>query len=419
MRPAGDASFGPATLLDGDGAYFGVPAAGIDASGRATVIWRRHTAHDGASAIRAASTGANGSFGVPQQLGADGGSVVGLAVTPEGRALAAADGDRGIEAFERAAGATRFTRIPMPAAGDLIPGFFGPHGLTVALRLDGGAAIVAGSGGDGVTVLLRGPGGRFGRPTVAQPQPTGAQFVSFYATTSGPGANLPYDQDTGAPSVALGMDGRVLVSWVKPGDARSASSVRIVHGTLSGGLSRTQRLGSPCRETNATQLLTLADGRLGVAWTDDARAISLDGQGFAQGDGRLHIALEGRGAQPASPTLPRLSARIVRPLPRRAGEPLRLRVRCRHAACDVRATAEAWGKVPTPPFQTATGRTQWDPLALAATGTIPAGHAALLEIPTIADYRLTGGPRSARHLLRLLACTMSGHIAQHLTLHLR
>lgn len=151
----------------------------------------------------------------------------------------------------------------------------------------------------------------------------------------------------------------------------------------------------------------------GFAWTDDARAISLDGQGFAQGDGQLHVALEGSAAQAVSPALPRLSARIVGPPPRHAGEPLRLRVRCRHAACDVRATAEAWGKVPTPPFQRGIGRAQWDSLALAATRTIPAGRAALLEIPTIADYQLTGGARSARHLVRLLSGAAMGATRGH------
>jgi hypothetical protein len=158
---------------------------------------------------------------------------------------------------------------------------------------------------------------------------------------------------------------------------------------------------------NAVQPVTLADHRVGVAWTDNASIASLDNLDMPRGDGLLHVALPGT-AQPTPrrhSVPPMLSTQVLGPATIRAEQALRVRVSCRRGPCDVRAVANGYAPHDSDVFADAT--------------TLPAGHSAILLLQPDDGYALIKRRTPASATISLIACAPAGAVAQRLTLHPR
>jgi hypothetical protein len=305
-------------------------AAGVDAAGRATLLWSRELP-SGAESIEAASAAAGAPFAVERlasHVGYDADPV--LAVAPDGWALAAHRRDDGSPrtVYERAPGAASFTVVA------LSPPRFSDE-PAVAIR-DGGGALVAWRGGasgdrDDVQVATRvGPGG-FGAPvTVATPRlfyPAVALDELFDPTLQLILARPPLDSGSARLSAAIAPDGRALVSWTGAAGRESlvAAAPQSALGRLGGSFEPAQRLGGSLRSAEDVVPLFLADGRAAVAWTDQAQ----------RGLGRLHLAFESA----PGPAWPAVRLRLRAPRIQRLflGQPPRVTAVC-DRPCDLRAS---------------------------------------------------------------------------------
>lgn len=408
VRPSAGAAFGPAQPLSRMTGFAPEAAVGIDAAGRATVAWlsrsHAHTQYGSTSIVEVASSSADGGFGPPQRLGRSLGERVALAVAPDGRALLAADvvGELGgsLEAYERLPGGTRFAHVPLRSGGS------SDDGLAVALAPDGGAAIAYRNDARSVTVALRPPGGAFGDWADVVPHVRSASGSAiFFADISG----SPDDAVGRALRAALGPGGEVVLSWVDDARGRRAATAYAALGTLSGGMERPQRLGSPCRSAAGAVPVALPDGRIAVAWADNARAMSLDTWTAARGGGRVHVA-RGEPEGSAGAAAPRLTARLAGPRALAPGETLRVRVRC-DVACDVRAVALARG-VGVAAGGDGSGPAIWT----AASSSLRAGASAVLRVPGMNGFDLAGARGKPRTPLVVSACAPAGALAQRLEL---
>jgi hypothetical protein len=410
VRPPGGAGFGPPQLLDDDAAD-AEPAVGIDAAGRATVAWLHASPRPAALAVaRLASAPAGGRFGPPQTLGRTWGEHVAVAVAPNGRALVAAEAMPHMRAYERLPGATRFAPIHLTGGGDA-------EELAVALADDGGAVIAYRNDATSVFALTRAPGGAFRASTIVPVDRGGGSnsFIAFAVRTPGGRPAPPPDAAAGDLAAALGPGGTVLLTWVDDAADGAAASARAARGTLAGGFERPSRLGSPCRSAAAAQPLSLLDGGLGVAWTDDARVRELGGSTTMRGDGRVHVALPAAPAgAPQPPAAPVLTARLADARALGAAQPLRVRVACR-AACDVRASATA-RSLPQPRWGLGGGGSGGEPLALSASTALRAGGSAVLALRPFAGYDAAGVRGHAQTPIDVVACTPSGPVAQRVRL---
>ncbi len=113
------------------------------------------------------------------------------------------------------------------------------------------------------------------------------------------------------------------------------------HGRLDGPASDASgiALGSPCRTASNITPLLLPDGRVAVAWADDGVSRRGDFMTSGEGDGAIHVALPTERSATPPPPKPRPRVRLLggdRVGPR---TPLRLRVDCGGAGCDVLASA--------------------------------------------------------------------------------
>jgi len=408
-RPAAGAPFGPVVTL-GTGSPFGMqPSAAIDASGHATVVWVSHSSLGGAATIDIADAAAGGRL-VTRQLASAAGDQVALAVSPAGRTLVVDSGSDSILAYERTAGASTFAPVPAPSSSS-------PDELAVALADDGGAVIAyrvdSSLGGVGSAVsafaLLRRPGdAAFGREQVLEGSSDNGSFSAFGFMPSIDTSSSPLPDDRGAQiAAALNASGRVLLTWVDPGTRGSAASAHVASGTLAGGMARPARFGSPCRTANAAQPLTLADGTLGAAWTDNARVTARARSDTPLSGGLLHALLPGRAAVSADAPPPGVSARLTGATALHGGQPIRLRVRCRRGPCIVRAAATAY---PLSRFG--------DPTLVDGSIDLQRGRTGVLALDP-ADGSTLARPHDATAPVSVLACAPAGTRAAHLTLKLR
>ncbi len=333
-RPAAGQPFSPPRVLDrGLADLPAPPAIGIDARGNATVAWLRGGGPDGSVIV--VRSRPDGSLGPDQQLGSDVHDEPSLAVAPGGDALVAFVDGISVDAFERPASASRFARLAVPSGdGDL-------DQTAVALADDGGA-VVATRWNATLSASVRPPGGAFGpmRRLAGPPQAAFDESIEFFV--SGATGPHPPPDDTGrALHAAIGSDGSILLTAVEPSTAGAAAVAVVARGSLTGGFTKPRRVGSPCRPVAGATPFALAAGGLGLAWIDDAHALSNDLFDSALGGGTLHVTA---GALPAArraaaPLDPGLRARVAGPRTLRGGQPLLVRVRCTRGPCDVRASA--------------------------------------------------------------------------------
>lgn len=315
-RRAPGGSFGPVEALTGwqEGNGFRTPevVAATDAAGAATVAWflplPLSPRTGDRTAVEAASAAPGARFAVQRVATTEVLTRPALAVAADGWALLAHDGYGGVSTYERAPGATRFTRVL--SARDTASG-----SPVVAVR-DGGGGLVAWRSGIGATAgvgaAVRAGAGPFGAPREV------AEDVTSVSDFGGAGAVIV---TTGAPLElgneslrgALAPDGRALLAWggsrAAPGSAVTARSAA---GTLAAGFGASQEVGGRILDVNGVAPVFLPDGRAALAWTDNAgRYFS----SFPSGHGTLHLAVEGSGAI-AAPAPPRLTLR-ARPVQRR------------------------------------------------------------------------------------------------------
>jgi hypothetical protein len=315
-RVAGGA-FGAPESLGASTRYFQQLAAGMDASGEATVMFTTDGTR-GRERVNVATARPGAPFGAPKRLGRGSIGEPALAVAADGRALVTASGYEGLEVYERPPGGDFGPRtIPYEASAE---------NTTIVLR-PSGAAVIAwqNTPGEDVIAVVRDGAVPFGEPIrVLEPPPPdtgGDSGGSFGAILDDVG---PPPETSQALRAALGADGRALLVWSTEdrgvGTATVTSSGRTEIGTL----------GSPLREPFGPSPLLLADGARALAWTDGRSYLS-----SGPLSGRLHLALEGAPALPAPPA-PAITAGKPRRSALRPAQPLLLPVRC-SAACDLRA----------------------------------------------------------------------------------
>ncbi|HZV73010.1 MAG TPA: hypothetical protein VFF79_04775 [Conexibacter sp.] len=403
VRPTADAPF-EAPVMQGNGSLSARhPAVGIDAAGHATAVWVSRGSPRGAALLRIASTTDGERFAAPQSLASATGNQVALAVTPAGRTLIVNYGFGSVTAYERAAGASTFAPVALPVSGSL-------DELAVALADDGSAVVAARSAPGPTSALLRRPGGVFGHEQLLEggPADNGSSSVGYVPSDSS-GPAPPPDVQGSKITAALDGSGRVLVTWVDPGERNSAASAHVARGTISGGLTSAVRVGSPCRAANAAQPLMLSDGGLGAAWTDNARMQMQDAGDTLLGGGLLHVLVPGRETPTSDGPSPGLSASLLGPRALHGGQALRLRVRCRRGPCVVRAIATAYALDPSSGNTSLVGNSV----------ELSRGRPSVLTLEPFAGQTFARrGEASAR--LSLVACAAAGSSrVTRLALHLR
>ncbi|MEA2449733.1 MAG: hypothetical protein QOG63_1665 [Thermoleophilaceae bacterium] len=318
------------------------PVVGIDAQGTTTVAWATPTGNetDGVDqAVVSTATGARDqSLGAPARLTRRLADVaeLELAVTPTGEALLAVAAGTGVRLFERRdAGFVSRRRFAPTDNLDSV------GELALAEAPDGSAVIAWRTGYSeeaGVTAVRRTGMGPFGAPVeIARPHFADNGFSDVYFSDNLNRASAPDDRDGTDVRAAISPAGEPVVTWVgirAAGRDRRLRSAYAARGRGAAAFARTL-LGSPCRPANATAPVTLPDGRLGAAWTDNLSRHVFAGLDLPEAKGRLHLAL---ADQP--PDAPGVPPRVTVTAPRMKSldfeQPLRVRVSC-DRACDIRA----------------------------------------------------------------------------------
>jgi hypothetical protein len=353
----------------------GVVAA-FDADGDATVVWARGTPSMGPIQERATevfSAPAGGGFSEPQALTwrLQDTTTPALAVAPDGRALVAVDGVRGISIFERAPGTTAFTSLPgiRTAASTSSP--------TLAMRADGAAVLSWRAEATGIAAMVRSAPGPFAnRLTVARARRLDDDVGGLvFAIGQDEPAFPPYDFDEDLLRLALAEDGSFVIGWHarrRLAFADTPVALRAAYGTLNGSLTPPRSLGSPARSSHGAAALLLRDGSPALALVDNAGALPIDEDASTEvpsGRGRLHL-FSPAGRSPVPPP-PRLSLTVPRRKSLRHGEALQVRVRC-GMACDLRGVVR--GPRNREVFNEGSGRR-----GLGSTS-LPGGRAGILRI---------------------------------------
>ena len=187
-------------------------------------------------------------LGAPQRL-AFGGF---LGMGPDGRALVVKANGGGVSVLERPPGERRIHG----AAGRERTG--GPIDPAVAFGADGRAVVAwhepyAGT----VGAVVREPGATgFGAPVVVVPAPRNDSGFGFSLSDDGGPPELPSLQ------AAIASDGRVRLAWPRKG---GGAATAVLAGTA---VVERQALGGRLRGAEGLSLLTLADGRGALAWTN-------------------------------------------------------------------------------------------------------------------------------------------------------
>ncbi len=431
VRPQAGAPFGAAHVVASRtrGDLFTPPALGVDAAGTVTVAWQASPGpRDDGQRIRVATVAPDGGLaGVQTLMNTYEENGPALAVAPDGGALVVADGPDGLELFERRPGATAFSPAPLPGDRD------SDGGIAVSLA-SGGAAVIADRTDPRALTLAGLPGGR-GPPTVvAWTRPADGAFSppqlltgSFAATVGTIWGSIyfaerptrvepPGDPEHQSVGTALAPDGSVLVTWVDRPTAIRADRVRVARGSVHGGFGRAARIGGDCRAANAAKPFVRRDGSLAVAWSDNADVRSSHALlAEERGGGRIGLATLGA---PAAPARRPSGGHQLLDDTLEVGEPLRLRVRCEGAPCDVRVTTAAENvrmpldpADPPPPARPRDDgdgdRFQADRQRLTASTTLAAGAAGELRLTPLPGYRV--GFRDGRPApLRVTVCPAGG-----------
>ena len=347
LRPAGG-SFGRPQFLTpwrrGSFAPTAKLAAGMDASGNATVAWAQPISDRGnpvsVSRVAVATATPGGSFGPAQVLARRVQDVerAAMSVTPDGRALLAHDGKGTIWVYERGPGAPAFTGIHRLRSRE-----FDWEDPDVSVAPDGSAVVAwrAGeaAGSEDVLALSRRGTGPWTGPVELQRSRDDSSLGEAYAIVIGAfGApSPPEDSDNTDLRAAAGSDGRYVVTW---GVARSLPfgdgpfGARMAHGQAGAAPARPETAGCRCRSVNGVVPLATAEGELLMAYTDNATSVSFFDIEVARSAGRLHVSEPGPPGPPAAP--PRLTVRPPRARTLGYGNRLLVRAAC-DRPCDLRA----------------------------------------------------------------------------------
>jgi hypothetical protein len=289
--------------------------AGYAASGEAIVTWAAHGPKENVvPELWAAIAPPGAPFGTPQRVGSMyANEPYALAVGADGRALAVYTSFDGVVVAERAPGAAFGAPITLGRADRRL------GNVPVAVLRPGGGAVVAwtNSSTAGLIARTREQPGTFG-PEVALVRP---KRLDSDAATLQQG-----HMGNGGVRAAVTPDGRVMVTW--PHLLHTQGVWRVVPGVALIGFSGTGQesyaLGGGLRVIEAITPVTLADGSLAVAWSDNGERGSR---------GRIHVARAGTPI-PADPVAPKVTVAPPRSRTLRDSDPLMLRVTC-NAACDV------------------------------------------------------------------------------------
>jgi hypothetical protein len=348
LRPAGGTFGRPQFLTPWRRSSFAPTAkvaVGMDASGTATMAWaqpipdRRNISS--LSRVEVATAPPGGPFGHAKVLARRVQDVerAALSVAPDGRALFAHDGQGMVQIYERGPGAPAFTAVRrLRSRRDT---WERPE---VALAADG-SAIVAwrgeeDEGAEDVVALSRRGAGAWTGPVAIHrssrdDSSLGEAYALQFSTSDAP--SPPDDSGNTGLRVAIGPDGRFLVTWGMerrlPFGDRSLAP-RMVGGEAGGGVSRSEMAGCRCRSVNGVVPLELAGGELLLAYTDNVTRVFEFGIEFPIRSGRLHLAEAGPPGLGGEP--PRLRIRAPRATTLGYGNRLRVRVGC-DRACDLRA----------------------------------------------------------------------------------
>lgn len=324
-RPAGGTFGAPQTLIPPtEDTLEAQVEVGVSADGEAILAYGESAGQLERVSVRVGA--ANAPLGPEQRLVSRRvGSEPSLAVAPDGRALIGVGGPMDEPVlYERPPGG----RFGAAVEVDLRPGFDAP---VVALRADGAAVVVSGRGESPIEAVTRAAPGPFGtRVEVAPALPVRrrADFGVLYGVV---GTNPPPESfpDVG---VTFTADGRALLLRATEERGLSIATFPV----MAGAPSEHSLLGSTLRAPYGPSPLTLPDGRLAVAWTDD-RGLH---DSTRRRDGRLHLAVEGV-AGPAELPAPTVTAGTPKVRALRPAQSLKLPVRC-SAACDVRVAVPGY-----------------------------------------------------------------------------
>ena len=245
---------------------------------------RRRSRSDGAAllvisderAVRLATAAPGAPFGAPRTLarGVLYGSGTELAVTPDGRALLAAETGNGVALFDREPGQDFVQRPTLPLGGGRV---------AVALAPDGTAVVASGSG-ESVSAVMRDGLGPFSAPVQFNVPPRPRR------SDSGDFQELGGSQSENVLRVAIGGDRRALLTW--PVDKQGLRAATLT----SAGAGEVAALASPLRAALGATPVVLVDGTRAVAWADDNDVAPAPPYA-----GRVHYAVEGAADRPAAP----------------------------------------------------------------------------------------------------------------------
>jgi hypothetical protein len=347
LRPAGGTFGRPQFLTAWRRASFAPTAkvtVGMDASGTATVAWAQSIPDRGnipsLSRVAVATAPPGGPFG-PAQVLADRVQDVeraALSVAPDGRALFAHDGQGTVQIYERGPGEPAFTRVRRLRSRRVTW-----ERPVVALAADG-SAIVAwrgeeDEGAEDVLALSRRGAGAWTGPVAIHrsnrdDSSLGETYALLFSTSRAP--SPPEDSGNTGLRVAIGPDGRFLVSWGMERRLPLGNRVfaaRMAQGEAGGDASRPDTAGCSCRSVNGVVPLEMVGGEVLLAYTDNVTRFDF-GFEFPIRAGRLHLAEAGPPGPGVEP--PRLRIRAPRATTLGYGNRLRVRVGC-DRACDLRA----------------------------------------------------------------------------------
>jgi len=414
VRRSADTPFAAPTAVEGAPGNHGYAVAGIDTAGRVVVAWRTESPRNFLQqTVHVAVADESGRFGPPRALARTRGGSLALAVAPDGRALLVAEGLDGLHAYERLPGQADFTRVPLPSVPYV-------QDLAVALNPDGGAVIAYRTDPWSTAALVRPAGGAFSEGgdiavrRLGNFRPTESAFASPLVSSLGTHAEPPNDMAGQDLAVALTPSGQMLMTWVQDEEGERVASAYVTRGTLTDGFGTPSHVGGACRSATAARPLRFDDDALGVAWTDDARVDTKQGELRRLGGGRAHIArdLAPGGPSASAPAAPRMRARLMGPPALRATEPLRVRVRCERA-CDVRAVATA-RTLPQPWWSY--GRRGGARQVLDASDALPTGGETTLRLDPENGSNAAGARGFPRTPIVVLACTPGNAVAERIEL---
>lgn len=410
-RPRADAPFGRVQRL-ARGVEESV--AGIDGAGRAHVAW----AHDDRLHVASARPGRPFRETLRSLPLVGPGFRPSLVVAEDGRALVVAGHRSGAAVWELAPGARRWRRVRLPHV----------HGEQFAVALQpGGDAVVAGfeqsydaeidlidtdgtvDGSGGVAISRRSGTGAF---SAAQSLPDGgprpgATGLLLFSGQSRPGeVSPPSEWREPELRAALSPTGELVVTWVLGGAQGQPPLAYAAHGTLAAGLGAPRRLGGACRAIADLTPVSLADGRLAVAWTDHGRDKLIAEESFEPGAGRLHVAVPDATVPPPPPAAVAPSvtvaatANILDP-----SADLPLTVRCDGGPCEVRVHATATSN--------ASGRQQFGSKTVGSSVLVgtAAGETQAIELETVSGWSFVRPGRTGSVPLALTVCTPDGAAA--------